>query len=79
MKFTITFKDPDGVDECLTDAINADIDRDTEGLSDMEKQAIFDIRYEAMKKKLAKFIRYGEYLVVDFDLDAGTATVKEQP
>ena len=30
---------------------------------------------EAIKKKLAEWIEYGEYVTINFDLEKGTATV----
>jgi hypothetical protein len=57
MKFELTFKTPDVIDQATHDLTD---DRD-------EAEVV------AFAKK---FVKYGEYIIVDFDTDAGTATVR---
>ena len=64
MKFRVTFKDPDGVTDALCDA----------GLVDRSGYTDED-QGELVSERLEKFIRYGEYITIEFDIDSGTATV----
>lgn len=59
MKFTLSFKTPDVIDQALEDI-------------DEEDQR------EDIKRVADKFLQYGEYLRVEFDTEAQTATVKER-
>ncbi len=62
MKFIVTFKTPDAVDDALADC------------SFVEKAA----STERLAKRLAeKFFEYGEYANIEIDTEAGTATVLE--
>jgi len=67
MKVSITFKTPNAVGDAL------DRELETEGLDEFEAQELMD-QYEAEFKK---WIEYGEYVTIEFDLDKGTATVQE--
>ena len=75
MKLSITFKDPDVVHDAAYDCVKASI---PEGLSQDEIDMIGEMRTAEIKQKLSKWITYGEYVTIEFDLDAGTATVKER-
>lgn len=66
MKVSITFKTPNAV----SDAIDREIDHD---LDDYEAEELV----EQWGEKFKKWVRYGELITVDFDLDAGTATVRK--
>lgn len=55
MKFTVTFKSPDAVDDALADIP-----------ANQRKKA---------EKICEEFFKYGEYVYVEIDTDAGTATV----
>lgn len=66
MKISITFKSPNAV----ADAIDREIDHD---LDDYEAEELV----EQWSEKFKKWVRYGELITIDFDLDAGTATVQE--
>jgi hypothetical protein len=76
MKITILFKDPDGVHQCIRDEI---ADSLPTGLSAEEQDALIEIRRDAALGKLKRWIEYDENLEVEFDLDAGTAKVRELP
>jgi hypothetical protein len=65
----------DGVWESVEEAVRASLPAD---LDDDEKEAVADARRAKVKRQLAHWIKYGEYLSVEFDLDAGTATVLTQ-
>jgi hypothetical protein len=72
MKVRVTLKDPDGVGDCVDEAVRGSLPSE---MDDEEKEAVFDTRREKVKKVLARWIEYGEYVTVEFDTDAGTAVV----
>lgn len=74
MKIIILFKDPDGVHEGMREACGESL---PEGLSESEEETLIEFRMEKAKDKLRKWIEYSEYLEVEFDLEAGTAKIKE--
>lgn len=72
MKVTITFKDPDGVYECVRDAVQESL---PDGLDEGEQGDLLESRTEATFEKLKQWLRWKEYVTVEFDTEAGTATV----
>lgn len=74
MKFTVTLKDPDGFSESVKDAVDESVD-ELDGLDDEEKDALREVRSEKTWEKLEQFVEYQEYVTIEFDTDAGTATV----
>lgn len=74
MKFQVTMKDPDSLYDCIDDAVTADLKNDI-SLNDEEREAIGEVRQKRARDVAAKWFRYGEYLTVEIDTDAGTATV----
>ncbi len=73
MKLRVTFKDPDGPADCIDEAIREEVGKLK--LDGDEEEAVFEVRREKLKKKLAKWLPYMEYVTIEFDTDAGTATV----
>lgn len=73
MKFVITLKSPDHIADSVQKAVDASLLHSN--LDDDEHEAALDIRREAVWSKLKKWIEYREYIRIEFDLDAGTATV----
>lgn len=73
MKIKVSLKDPDG----FSDSVDAAIKEDTDklDLSEDEAEAVIERRTKRVWDALAKFVEYQEYLVVEFDTDADTATV----
>ena len=65
MKITLTFKTPD----VIANAVDHDHDGKFSDNESLEKAV------EEAQRKLAKWVKYGEYVAIDFDTDAGTATV----
>lgn len=63
MKFTVMFKDPDGVYESLKDA---GVINDDNTAKDPAAKALVD-----------KFVEFDEYIYLEFDSEAGTVTVLE--
>ena len=74
MKVKITFKDPDGVWEAVKDAARQSVA--SLNLSDDEAEMLIESRHDETMDALAKWIEYSEYITVEFDTEAGTATVK---
>jgi hypothetical protein len=72
VKIRITFKDPDGTFEGVR---QASYDGLPEGLTDEERDDAAHLRGIEINEDLKKWVRYGEYVDIDFDLEAGTATV----
>lgn len=82
MKFSLTFKTPDVLDQALEELeydpyTQCDCGGCCVDCERMGEQAQMDQREIRMLAK--QFVRYGEYLTVDFDSVAGTATVRKQP
>jgi len=73
MKFKITMKDPDGVYECVEDAVTMSL-KGLE-LSEDEREAVMEKRREAVMEAISKWFEYGECLNVEVDTDAGTIEV----
>lgn len=75
MKIRIHLKDPDGVYDSINAAVVTSIRQ--LGLSEREASALIDARTEEVTDALGKWIKYGEYVSIEFDTEAGTATVCE--
>ena len=74
MKVRVTLKDPD----TMHDAVEAEMKRQPkpDGISDAEWFSIRENRAEDVRACISRtWMEYGEYLTVEFDTDAGTATV----
>jgi hypothetical protein len=72
VKLTITFKDPDGVFECVREGVRESL---PDGLAEDERDELLGSRTEAAHAALKQWIQWKEYLTVEFDTEAGTATV----
>jgi len=73
MKFTVYLKDPDGFSDGIGDAVDASIK--AMGLDEDEAEAIKEARTQKVSDALGKWVEYGEYVTLEFDTEAGTATV----
>lgn len=69
MKFRVTMKDPDGVWECVAEAVDANRPA---GLSDDEWG---DMRQDRISEATKPWFEYGEYLTVEVDTEARTCVV----
>lgn len=74
MKFTVTLKDPDGFYESFKDAAEASVSS-LEGVSDKEREQLAEMRLEQIKEQTSRWVEYGEYIEIEFDTEAKTATV----
>lgn len=74
MKVLMNLKDPDGVYESIRssaeDSVNA-----IEGLDESERECLVDTRIEKIESALNKWIKYGEYVAIEFDLEKNEAKV----
>jgi hypothetical protein len=78
MKIRVTLKDPDMMHDAVDDAVKREPKPD--GISKAEWADICEARAERIKASISnKWMDYGEYLVVDFEVDeygaAGDARV----
>lgn len=83
MKFRVTFKTPDAVDVAIQDYVvnimqtKRPIMEDALGyeLTHEEMEAITEARRYTMQVCADKFVKYGEYITIEFDPKEGTARV----
>jgi hypothetical protein len=74
MKVRCYFKDPDTMPDAVSDAVHKS--ERPSGISVGEWQSIKASRTcEVQSDIVDKWMDYGEYIMVEFDTDAGTATV----
>jgi hypothetical protein len=78
MKIRVTLKDPDTMQDAVDEAVQREPKPD--GISKAEWADICEARADRIKSAISdKWMDYGEYLIVDFDVDedgaAGDARV----
>ncbi len=76
MKFIVTMKDPDALDIAIDDAI-----QDDESLLELakdEQKAAIGVRKQRMRDVCKRWFEYGEYIRIEIDVEAGTATVLDR-
>lgn len=73
MIIRVNLKDPDGFSDSVDEVVRADVAK--LGLEKDEADAVFKTRREKTWEALAKFVRYKEYVSIEFNTEAGTATV----
>jgi hypothetical protein len=76
MKFTVQMKDPDTLDDSIKRAVNDSL-KSMAPLEGEEVDALAEVRETKARKACLKWFRYGEYLAVEIDTEAGTCTVLE--
>lgn len=67
MKFRITFKTPDVVEDAIRKAVSSNS-------SSEEENDLDDLRFEC-EDVVEKFVKYNELITVEFDTESSTATV----
>jgi len=77
MKIEITLKDPDGFYEAIREAAEKQVAL-INGISEYEAETLIENRHESISEYLSRWVEYGEYVTIEFDLDNATATVKKQ-
>ena len=75
MKFRVTFKDPDGFSQSVQDYAESLFSELP--LTDEEKEDCVYKRVGVIDESLKKWVKYGEYITIEFDLVAKTAKVVE--
>jgi len=78
MKLQITLKDPDGFYEAIREAAEKQV-AEIKGISEDEAETLIENRHESIAEYLKRWVEYGEYITIEFDLENSTATVKKQP
>ena len=73
MKFRVTMKDHDTLHDAIREAVERDV-RAT-GLDPDGVGMVTDARVEKVGALAQKWFRYGEYLTVEIDTEAGTCVV----
>lgn len=76
MKFQITLKDPDGVYEGIREAARASLPL---GLEPDELEELIDGRHKKLSAFSRPWIKYGEYVTIEFDTESNTAVVVKNP
>lgn len=74
MKFRIEFKDPDTVFESVKEAADVRVSQ-LGGLTEKEIEMLTKSTMETLFEDIKPWIRYDEYVAIEFDTDAKTATV----
>lgn len=73
MKIRFTFKDPDTVIEAIEEAVIASI---PDNITDRaERAALIETHMCRESNKVAQWFEWSEYVRIEVDTDAGTATV----
>jgi hypothetical protein len=75
MKISITLKDPDAVYEAIQDHVRGSLK--ATGLTEREIDKVTDGRESELGRSLSKWVKHGEYVTVEFDTEANTATIIE--
>lgn len=74
MRFKVTMKDPDTLHDAVADAVRKEV-ATLPGLDAEERRAVEEQRREATMKAAGQWFRFSEYLTVEIDTEARTATV----
>jgi hypothetical protein len=84
MKFRVTMKDPDTLHDAIRKAVKAELRKFDEEFEETEyahtpeeSAALLERRCEKHAGQCGRWFKYGEYLTVEIDTDAGTCVVVE--
>lgn len=78
-KFRVTLKDPDGVFESVreyAESIAAQA-KAIPAVAELSPGDWAESIRSALSEKISRWVKYGEYVTIEFDTEAGTATVVE--
>lgn len=73
MKFRVTMKDPDTLHDAITEAVKVEVNQLLDDPD--EREALQETREEKVREICKEWFEYDEYLTVEIDTEAGTATV----
>lgn len=76
MKINVYLKDPDGFYDSVKDEVEKHLRETLTGLDEDEFESVLEARIEKAWEQLSKWVKFQEYVGIDFDLDAMTATVR---
>lgn len=74
MKFKVTMKDPDTLTDAIDEAVKAQI-VEIGIIDEDEIEALTEKRADKVRDLCGEWFEYGEYLTVEIDTEAKTATV----
>lgn len=74
MKFKVSMKDPDTLHDAIKLAVGKSLDAVAISEDD-ELEALAEVRAEKVREICSRWFKYGEYLTVEIDTEAGTCTV----
>jgi len=77
MVFTITLKDPDGIEDSIRDAIDIYFNSLPDSMSQEEKITASRIREETVRDEISTWIRSGEYVTIEINTCDNTAIVRK--
>lgn len=75
MKFTVTMKDPDVLEDAIERAAEKSVLEEYPTMATKERELLTEVRCEVARQVAGQWFEYGEYIDVEVDTDAGTATV----
>lgn len=75
MKFQVTFKDPDAMSIHLAEVVKSSLAMKTKDLTDHQLELLEEDELKLFEEFTKPWIKWGEYVTVEFDTEAGTATV----
>lgn len=73
MKISVTFKTPEAVERAIEEAVSCEL-----AFSKLDADDREEVEFQMSNKAetaIKKWVRYSELVTVEFDADAGTATV----
>ena len=73
MKFRVTMKDPDTLGDAIKEAVEGDVKLLVD--DPKEQSALIEVRQEKVSEICKEWFKWGEYLTVEIDTEAGTAVV----
>lgn len=74
MKVLVYIKDPDAFSEGVFDAVDESLAL-TPGLSERERELLKEPRTEMAHEVMSRWVEYGEYVAIEFDIKERTAVV----
>lgn len=74
MKFRVAMKTPDTLHDATQEAAQ-EWARSVTEIDEEEREALAETRAEELREAASTWFRYGEYLTVEIDTDAGTCVV----
>ena len=74
MKIKITLKDPDGFWDGVSNAVQAEVQK-LDGLRFSERVSLAETRRDSILEYLSTWVEHSEYITIEFDTEAKTATV----